>query len=256
MNHASHKWCGFLVRRERWSLSWRGWLVGLLAGLGAIIALGRGLFSLLAVYAPTSGEILVVEGWIHSGSVMQAAQVCLWASPTTLTPPLSQREREETTGFSSTLCVDKALKGNYQDVVVVVAVTDAKSKWDSGRYRAEYIAGALESAGVPKDRIQVLLCDAVQKDRTYACARAVREWLQKREKPVQAIDVVTIGSHARRSRLLFQKAMGSTIRVGVLAMDERGYDPVHWWRSSEGVREVLFEGVAYLYVRLFFAAGE
>jgi uncharacterized SAM-binding protein YcdF (DUF218 family) len=224
MNHASHKWCGFLVRRERWSLSWRGSLVVLLVGLAAIIALGRGLFSLLAVYAPTSGEILVVEGWIRSESVEQAAKVCL--------------------------------KTNYQDVVVVVAVTEAKSKWDSGRYKGEYIAGALESAGVPKNRIQVLFCEAVQKDRTYACARAVREWLQKREKPVQAIDVVTIGSHARRSRLLFQKAMGSTIRVGVLAMDERGYDPVHWWRSSEGVREVLFEGVAYLYVRLFFGAGE
>jgi uncharacterized SAM-binding protein YcdF (DUF218 family) len=75
----------------------------------------------------------------------------------------------------------------------------------------------------------------------------------RRPKAVQAIDVVTIGSHARRSRLLFQKAMGNTVRVGVLAMDEREFDPVHWWRSSEGVREVLFEGVAYLYVRLCFS---
>jgi hypothetical protein len=49
--------------------------------------------------------------------------------------------------------------------------------------------------------------------------------------------------------------MGNTVRVGVLAMDEREYDPVHWWRYSEGVREVLCEGVAYLYVRFFFGAG-
>jgi uncharacterized SAM-binding protein YcdF (DUF218 family) len=213
-----------LIRRERWSLSWLGWLVVLLAGLVVIMALGRGLFPFLAISAPVGGEILVVEGWIHSDSVEQAAQA-----------------------FRAT---------NYQDVVVVCAVTEAQSKWDSGRYKGEYIAGALESAGVPKERIQVIFCAVVQKDRTYACARAVREWLQKREKPVQAIDVVTIGPHGRRSRLLFQKAMGSTVGVGVLAMGERDYDPVHWWRSSEGVREVLFEGVAYLYVRFLFRAEE
>lgn len=187
---------------------------------GTLLMLARRLYPFLAVSFATHADTLVVEGWIHSDSVEQAAQA-----------------------YRAT---------NYQDVVVVAAVTDAMSKWDSGRYKAEYIAGALESAGVPKDRIQVLYCNAIRKDRTYSCARAVREWLYERGKPIQTIDVVTIGPHARRSRLLFQKAMGGSVRVGVLAMDENGYDPMHWWRSSEGVREVLFEAVAYLYAKWIF----
>ena len=187
---------------------------------GTLLMLARCLYPFLAVSFATHADTLVVEGWIHSDNVEQAAQA-----------------------YQAT---------SYKDVVVVAAVTDAKSKWDSGRYKAEYIAGALKSAGVPKDRIQVIYCDVVRKDRTYSCALTVREWLHKREQPVQAIDVVTIGPHARRSRLLFQKAMGSTVLVGVLAMDENGYDPVHWWRSSEGIREVLFEAVAYLYAKWIF----
>jgi len=52
--------------------------------------------------------------------------------------------------------------------------------------------------------------------------------------------------------LLFKKAFGRETDVGVIAMDEREYDPVHWWHSSEGVREVLFEGIAYVYAKWFF----
>jgi len=35
-------------------------------------------------------------------------------------------------------------------------------------------------------------------------------------------------------------------------MAEKGYDPARWWRSSEGVREVLFEGFAYVYAKCLF----
>ncbi|MGA2556129.1 MAG: hypothetical protein ABSG04_07630, partial [Verrucomicrobiota bacterium] len=58
--------------------------------------------------------------------------------------------------------------------------------------------------------------------------------------------------HARRSRLLFQKACGDDTKVGVIALDDVGYDPTHWWRTSEGVREVVGEGIAYLYARIVF----
>jgi hypothetical protein len=40
--------------------------------------------------------------------------------------------------------------------------------------------------------------------------------------------------------------------VGVIAIGEQVSDPNHWWGSSEGVREVVFELVAYLYVKFIF----
>jgi uncharacterized SAM-binding protein YcdF (DUF218 family) len=207
---------GILVRRECWTLSLPGKLLASSLTLVAALALVRGLYPFLAVTSRTSGEIMVVEGWIHTDSIAQAAKAC------------------------------KA--GDYQEVVVVKEVRDGGNKWDSGRY----IADELVRLGVPKDRVFTVSCEVFSKDRTYHSALAVKRWLQEQGMPAKSIDVVTIGPHARRSRLLFKKAFGRQVDVGVIAMDEQAYDLRHWWRSSEGVREVLFEGVAYLYALLFF----
>jgi len=41
--------------------------------------------------------------------------------------------------------------------------------------------------------------------------------------------------------------MGNRVRVGVLSVVERSYDPKRWWVSSQGVRTVLDEALAYTY---------
>ncbi len=58
--------------------------------------------------------------------------------------------------------------------------------------------------------------------------------------------------HARRTCLLFQKALGHDVAVGVIAVTNPDYDASHWWRYSEGVKDVFAESVAYIYARLLF----
>ena len=38
----------------------------------------------------------------------------------------------------------------------------------------------------------------------------------------------------------------------MIAVESEEYEQTRWWRYSEGVKEVISEGAAYLYVRLFF----
>jgi len=66
-----------------------------------------------------------------------------------------------------------------------------------------------------------------------------------------SINVVTEDAHARRTRLLFQKALGNDVRVGIISIPNPDYDAKHWWRYSEGVREVIGEGIAYTYAKVF-----
>jgi len=40
--------------------------------------------------------------------------------------------------------------------------------------------------------------------------------------------------------------------IGVIAVPDRDYDAKRWWSSSEGVRDVIDELVAYVYARLIF----
>ena len=70
--------------------------------------------------------------------------------------------------------------------------------------------------------------------------------------PVRSINVVTEDVHARRTRLLFQKALGNDVAVGIISVPNPDYDARHWWRYSEGVKDVFAESVAYIYARLLF----
>jgi hypothetical protein len=64
--------------------------------------------------------------------------------------------------------------------------------------------------------------------------------------------VISLGPHTRRTRLLFEKALGKEVSVGVMAVEDQDYDPRHWWRSSEGFRVVSGELLAYGYARFWF----
>jgi hypothetical protein len=143
-------------------------------------------------------------------------------------------------------------------VLVVRGIYESADKYESGRYFTDYIANLLVQYGVPEASVHTVFCPVTEKDRTYHSALAIQRWLAEHALAVDALDLATVGPHARRSRLLYKKAFGPKMRIGVIALRDKSYDPTHWWRSSEGIREVPFEAMAYLYVRFFFhpAASE
>jgi len=69
------------------------------------------------------------------------------------------------------------------------------------------------------------------------------------------VNVYSLGAHARRSRLLFRKAIGASIRVGIIAHPDETYDSSEWWANADGFTETLCEGLAYLYARVLFEPG-
>jgi len=46
--------------------------------------------------------------------------------------------------------------------------------------------------------------------------------------------------------------MGPEFQVGIVSIANPDYDSRHWWRYSEGVRDVLGETIAYAYAKIFF----
>jgi hypothetical protein len=80
----------------------------------------------------------------------------------------------------------------------------------------------------------------------------LKDWFREHNPSVQSINVMTEDVHARRTRLLFQEAFGKDVTVGIIAVPNPDYDSAHWWRYSEGVRDVLGETIAYVYAKFFF----
>ena len=218
---AARKLGGVLVRRECWTLTPLGWLIAIAVAVAAGVIGTSAAYPFLAVTERAQGEVLVVEGWIPTGAIREAAA--------------------------------EFGRGQYRHLVVAVGVVNGKTDLDSVWDKGGHLVGWFKEYGTPLQSIHAIEFETGDRDRTYHGALAVREWLAVHAPDVKAIDVVTIAPHARRSRLLYERAFGRGIAVGVIALRSGGYDPAHWWRSSEGIREVPFEAIAYLYARFLFS---
>ena len=212
---------GFLIRKERWGLSWRGWLIVAIAVLGLGWAWMRGIYPFLAVTHRVDTKVLVVEGWVPD-PVIQAA-------------------------------IHEFKSGSYERVFS----TGGPVEW-SGGYTSDddtsaiWGFGRLRRGGIASGLVQMVPARVVGRDRTYSSAVALKDWLREHRLSVQSINVVTEDVHARRTRLLFHEAFGKGVTVGIIAVPNPDYDSRHWWRYSEGVREVIGESIAYGYARFLF----
>ena len=93
------------------------------------------------------------------------------------------------------------------------------------------------------------------RDRTYSSAVELRRWFEAHHNVPKTLTVATLGPHARRTRLLYEEAFGSQTKIGIISIPDREYDRRRWWRYSEGVKEMISEGAAYLYARFLFQPG-
>jgi len=72
-------------------------------------------------------------------------------------------------------------------------------------YAERGLAGLIRQ-GLAPEMAQAVPAPATLKDRTYGSAVALRKWLQDHGIHPGKFNVVSIGPHARRTRLLFRKA--------------------------------------------------
>ena len=200
--------------------TWRGWLVLGVLGVVFLVLVVHGIHPFLAPTDPKGEGYLVVEGWLHDDAV---PVVLSWFG-----------------------------RGKYQSIVTTGGNLSRGSLLvDYGSF-AKLAAETLIRAGVPSELVKPVPAQAVFRNRTYSSAVAVRNWLSHAGVVGARLDVVTSGPHARRSRLLFEMALGADVDVGIIALPPTAYDQDAWWRTSSGVRTVIGETIAYLYAKILF----
>jgi hypothetical protein len=211
----------FLSKKERWGLTWQGWLALLPLLALAAVAFLKMIHPFLTPTHRMESNTLVVEGWVHK-YVINAA-------------------------------VKEFRAGNYHRVFATGGPTSGSGgyTWDSDT-SASIGAGELRTAGVPSESLQMVASHVIGRDRTYYSAVALREWFREHNADVDSFNVMAESTHARRTWLLFQEAFGNKVKVGIIAVQNPDYDPRRWWESSDGFRDVISEAIAYLYAKLLF----
>lgn len=200
-----------------------GWFVLLILGFMICIFVIRNIYSFLSPNDPVGARILVVEGWLAPDELDQAIQTYQ--------------------------------KGGYQRIVTtggpIVGWSELFVRTNYAQMAADYLA----KHGLPIDRIVIMPTPASAQERTFLSAVVFRESAQKLGISFDKIDLVSSGAHARRSRLLYQMALGPKVRVGVLAARSKDYDPEAWWRSSSGVEAIFFQAIGLVWVKCCFWPG-
>jgi len=217
---ADAKW-RLLRKREVTLPTWRGWTIIFLIATAVGIMFIRGVHGFLAMQRPAPDGVLVVEGWQADYALQLAA-----------------REVE---------------LGHYRRLYVTGGPLESGAPLSEYGTYAELGASVLSKSGVNTNQIEAVPAPWVPQDRTFTCAVTLRDWFRARHEVPARITVLTSGAHARRSRLLFELAFGKEVQVGVISVPPRDYEPRRWWASSQGVRTVIGEFVAYGYARFVFS---
>ena len=140
---ASRKFWGILTRKERWGLSWRGWLLVTSVGLAAAYFAFLNVYPFLATTQRVDTNVLVVEGWIPKYAIRSA--------------------------------VEEFKAGSYQRVF-----TTGGPVVGNGGYINDYNTAAsvgaelLKNFGVPSESLQMVPSRVMDRDRTYSSAVALR----------------------------------------------------------------------------------
>ncbi|WGV28531.1 YdcF family protein [Halotia branconii] len=211
-----------IKRQEIWMLTAQGWITFLAASISSIVFIFAHLYPFLAVTSPIkTADILVVDGWISDYALEQAAI---------------------------------EFKNNTYRQLITIG-----SPVDQGFYLAEYknfaeiAAATFQKLGVPKEKIVTVVTPQVIKDRTHASAVTLRQWILNANLSIESINIFTSDAHARRSWIIYKNIFAPQIKVGIIAAAPPNYDANKWWSSSEGVRVIISETIAYIYA-LFFTA--
>ncbi len=211
---------GLLRRKEVTIPSLRGWAVLLLLFVAGGLGFLKGIHPFLSPNHPIGGEILVVEGWIPDYCLREALQT---------------------------------FRGRgYKLLVTTGGPLPAGMPYSFLGSHAELAAKTLREMGLGADSVLAVPSIDAIKDRTYMEGVALKDWMQASGHACPSLDLFTFSAHARRSRLLYRNALGPGTEVGVYSARDRGYDPAVWWRSSNGVRRISDETIAYLYAVIFF----
>lgn len=209
-----------LRRREVWVPTALGWAMFLALIAGISVAAGYSVYPFLALNAPVGARTIVVEGWMDADALDEVV-AALARVP---------YERVITTGGPRRVWPPRHDLPTYADAA------------------AEY----LRQHGLPREKVIAAPAPYTERDHTYTSALAVREWQNRSGIRLDAIDVYSVGPHTRRSRLLYEIALGPAVKVGAYAAHVTDYDPGAWWRTSDGARDVVEQALGYLWVKCCF----
>lgn len=108
---------------------------------------------------------------------------------------------------------------------------------------SELTAKRLLSMGIDTARVVAIPGERVRINRTLTSALAVRDWIERNDFKFKGINIISSGTHSRRTWMTFNRILEKSVNVGVIALPDRKNT------SSDEIRylKTLRETIAFIY---------
>ena len=198
-----------------------GWLLLLVILFGVFWLSLKGTYPFLSSEKKYSSKVLVVEGWLPNSGLKEAIT---------------------------------HYQGNNYNTLIITGIPITQWSYSSPfSNMADASAGSLREMHFTDSIYTVHIPSTILRDRTYATAIALEMKWDELGIQEQDFDLFTMGAHARRSYLMFEKVFGDRIK-GLVVVDDESFDANRWYSSSRGFRTVFSELISYFYAKFFFRA--
>ena len=108
---------------------------------------------------------------------------------------------------------------------------------------AEAARNRLIAMGMDSSRIFATPCEKVTTARTLTSALAFRSWAQKSKITITGINIISMGNHARRTWMTYNKVLGEKYSVGIVSLPDQKISKAPLRQVLNTLREAL--GILY-----------
>jgi hypothetical protein len=113
---------------------------------------------------------------------------------------------------------------------------------------AELARNKLLSLGLDSSLVLAIPGERVRLNRTLSSALAFRDWLKTSNIEVEGINVVTMGAHARRTLMTYNKILNKSFKIGIISLPDYRENASRKYKIFKTVRESI--GLLYYWLIL------
>ncbi len=204
-----------IYKKECYKLSWFSLLLLFLAFFLLFWITRNSLYDFLSPIQPIATKTLVIEGWLDDFAIEEAYILFL--------------------------------KNDYDYLITTGGPLEIGYLATHFITSAELAKATLIELGMDSTKIICVPRTHVLENRTFHSALALKDWIENNNSKIESFNLVSLGAHSKRSKLLFEKALPDK-EIGIIALRDQRFDPEKWWKSGKGARTVITETIGYFYV--------
>lgn len=150
--------------------------------------------------------------------------------------------------YVSELIFDKKVRIPFLNHSVYdISDLDNKNRiFNNMRSNADLTRNRLISMGIDSNSVISITGEKVKINRTLTSALAFRDWIRKSGIEVTGINIISAGTHARRTWMTFNKVLDNNYRIGIISLPDYKHDRSEKIKALKTIRETI----AYIYYNI------